>query len=96
MKTNAFYTWLPVLMTVVVTVLGFVVFAPEEVGALFYTNLVYTVVLEGLFFGWFHMHRLKSDADQTPFFKVFVGMHTMSYLVVSVVWVLLYSCVLEG
>ena len=91
MKTNPFYTWLPGLMTVVVTVLGFLVFAPEEPTKLFYVNLAYLVVLEGLFFGWFHMGKLKSDAAQTPFFKVFVGVHTMYYLIVSLVWMLIYT-----
>ena len=66
MKANPFYTWLPGLLTIVVTVLGFLVFAPEEPSTLFYVNLVYLIVLEGLFFGWFHMGKLKSDAAQTP------------------------------
>ena len=91
MKTNPFYTWLPGLLTIVVTLLGFLVFAPEEPGKLFYINMVYLVLLEGLFFGWFHMGKLKSDAAQTPYFKVFVGMHTMGYLIVSLVWMLIYS-----
>jgi magnesium-transporting ATPase (P-type) len=95
MKTNPFYTWLPGLMTVVVTILGFLVFAPEEPTALFYVNLVYVVLLEVLFFGWFHMGKLKSDQAQTPYFKVFVGMHTLGYLVVSLVWMLIYSLLLS-
>ena len=95
MKTNPFYTWLPGLLTIVVTLLGFLVFAPEEPGKLFYVNMVYLVVLEGLFFGWFHMGKLKSDAAQTPYFKVFVGMHTMGYLVVSLLWMLIYTIFLS-
>lgn len=95
MKTNPFYTWLPGLLTIVVTLLGFLVFAPEEPGKLFYINMVYLVLLEGLFFGWFHMGKLKSDAAQTPYFKVFVGMHTMGYLIVSLVWMLIYSVFLS-
>ena len=95
MKTNPFYTWLPGLLTVVVTLLGFLVFAPEEPGKLFYINMVYLVLLEGLFFGWFHMGKLKSDAAQTPYFKVFVGMHTMGYLVASLLWMLIYSVFLS-
>ena len=95
MKTNPFYTWLPGLLTIVVTLLGFLVFAPEEPGKLFYVNMVYLVVLEGLFFGWFHMGKLKSDAAQTPYFKVFVGMHTMGYLVISLLWMLIYSVFLS-
>ena len=95
MKTNPLYTWLPGLMTVVVTVLGFLVFAPEEPGKLFYVNMVYLVLLEILFFGWFHMGKLKSDAAQTPYFKVFVGMHTMGYLVVSLMWMLIYTVFLS-
>ena len=58
MKTNPLYTWLPGLMTVVVTVLGFLVFMPEEPGKLFYVNMAYLVLLEVLFFGWFHMGKL--------------------------------------
>ena len=95
MKTNPLYTWLPGLMTVVVTVLGFLVFAPEEPGKLFYVNMVYLVLLEILFFGWFHMGKLKSDVAQTPYFKVFVGMHTMGYLVVSLLWMLIYTVFLS-
>ena len=95
MKTNPLYTWLPGLMTVVVTVLGFLVFAPEEPGKLFYVNMVYLVLLEILFFGWFHMGKLKSDAVQTSYFKVFVGMHTMGYLVVSLLWMLIYTVFLS-
>lgn len=95
MKTNPLYTWLPGLMTVVVTVLGFLVFLPEEPSKLFYVNLAYLVLLEVLFFGWFHMGKLKSDAAQTPYFKVFVGMHTMGYLVVSVLWMLIYTIFLR-
>ena len=91
MKTNPLYTWLPGLLTIVVTILGFFVFAPEVMGALFYVNLVYAVVLGGLFFGWFHMGKLKSDAAQTPYFKVFVGMHTLGYIIVSLLWMLVYS-----
>ena len=95
MKTNPFYTWLPGLMTVVVTILGFLVFMPEEPSTLFYVNMVYAVFLEGLFFGWFHMSKLKSDAAQTPYFKVFVGYHTMTYLIVSLVWMVVYSVFLS-
>lgn len=95
MKANPFYTWLPALLTIVVTVLGCLVFAPEEPGKLFYVNLVYLIVLEGLFFGWFHMGKLKGDADQTPYFKVFVGIHTMYYLLVSIVWMVIYTAFLS-
>lgn len=95
MKANPFYTWLPALLTIVVTVLGFLVFAPEEPGKLFYVNLVYLIVLEGLFLGWFHMGKLKGDADQTPYFKVFVGIHTMYYLLVSIVWMVIYTAFLS-
>ncbi|MBQ5625699.1 MAG: hypothetical protein IIU96_01505 [Paludibacteraceae bacterium] len=95
MKTNPLYTWLPGLLTVVVTVLGFLVFMPEEPSKLFYVNMAYLVLLEVLFFGWFHMGKLKSDAAQTPYFKVFVGMHTMGYLVVSVLWMLIYTIFLR-
>ena len=94
MKTNPLYTWLSGLLTVVVTVLGFLVFMPEEPSKLFYVNMAYLVLLEVLFFGWFHMGKLKSDAAQTPYFKVFVGMHTMGYLVVSVLWMLVYTFLL--
>ena len=41
------------------------------------------------------MGKLKSDAAQTPYFKVFVGMHTMGYLVVSVLWMLIYTIFLR-
>lgn len=94
MKTNPLYTWLPGLLTVVVTILGFIIFAPEEIGTLFYVNMAYTVVLEVLFFGWFHMGKMKGDEAQTPYFKVFVGMHTLVYIFVSLIWMLVYSLAL--
>jgi hypothetical protein len=37
------------------------------------------------------MGKLKSDAAQTPYFKVFVGMHTLGYIIVSLLWMLVYS-----
>lgn len=95
MKANPLYTWLPGLLTIVVTALGFLVFAPEEPSTLFYVNLVYLILLEGLFFGWFHMGKLKGDAAQTPYFKVFVGIHTMYYLLLSVVWMVIYTAFLS-
>ncbi len=95
MKTNPFYTWLPGLMTIVVTVLGFLVFAPEEPTKLFYVNMVYLVLLEGIFFGWFHIGKLKSDSSQTPYFKVFVGVHTMYYLMASLLWLIVYTLLLS-
>lgn len=95
MKTNIFYTWLPCILTILVTILGFFLFIPTDPTALFYINLVYLIVLEGLFFGWFYMGKLESDREQTPFFKVFIGVHTMYYLMISLLWMLLYTLLLS-
>ncbi|MBQ5775083.1 MAG: hypothetical protein IIW05_04355 [Paludibacteraceae bacterium] len=95
MKTNIFYTWLPCVFTILVTILGFFLFFPSNPTALFYINLVYLIVLEGLFFGWFNIGKLESDRAQTPFFKVFIGVHTMYFLMISLIWMLLYTLFLS-
>lgn len=52
MNKNPFYTWLTPVLTGVVTIACFFLFQPEEPTALFWINLVYTLLLEALFFGW--------------------------------------------
>ncbi|MBP5346225.1 MAG: hypothetical protein J6X31_02285 [Bacteroidales bacterium] len=52
MNKNPLYTWLTPVSTGVVTIVCFFLFQPEETTALFWINLVYTLLLEALFFGW--------------------------------------------
>ncbi|MBP5717182.1 MAG: hypothetical protein J6W69_08695 [Bacteroidales bacterium] len=59
MRMNPFYTWLTPLLAMAVTVAAFLLLMSDEPTALFWINLGYTLVLEGLFFGWLLWGRKK-------------------------------------
>ena len=89
---NPLYTWLTPLLTVLITVLGFVLLRPEETTALYWINMSYLIVLETLFFGWFEVGRWKNT--QTNYFSVFWGVHALYYIAGSLLWMGLYSLLL--
>lgn len=89
---NPLYTWLTPLLTVLITVLGFVLLRPEETTALYWINMSYILVLEALFFGWFEVGRWKNT--QTNYFSVFLGVHALYYIAASLLWMGLYSLLL--
>lgn len=41
------------ILTGIITLVLFLLFRPENAGALFYTNMIYTLLLEGFLFGFF-------------------------------------------
>lgn len=78
------------------TIVMFFIFRPENAGALFYTNMVYTLVLEGIFFGYINVLFQKKNHDlSTPFYAVF-GIVAVYYIVAGLAWMLLYSIALSG
>ena len=89
---NPLYTCLTQLLTMGITVLGFVLLRPEETTALYWINMSYLIVLEALFFGWFEVGRWKNT--QTDYFSVFLGVHALYYIAASLLWMGLYSLLL--
>lgn len=89
---NPLYKWLAPVLLIGVTLLGFFLLRPAEPGALFWINLIWLVALEVLFFVWLRWGRLKSRSvdEQTLYFRIFLGIGTLYYIIASVVWMLFF------
>ncbi|MDR1859756.1 MAG: hypothetical protein LBR06_02390 [Bacteroidales bacterium] len=83
------------IVAIAVTVALFFLFKPKETTELFYINLVFTVILEGVFFGFLNVLHLKKDGVSTPFVTVF-GMYSIFYIILGAVWMLGYSLLISG
>lgn len=79
------------LVVMVATVLLFFVFMPADAGALFYTNLVYSVVLEAVFFGW--LGSLWGRASLPRALAAVFGVYAAFYVVAGFIVMLAYSVV---
>lgn len=75
------------------TVLMFFLFRPEESGALFYVNLCYTLLLEGVFFGWLGL--LRGDNGFSVAFRAAMGVCAFFYVMAGFGWMLLYGMLLS-
>ena len=82
------------IVTGVLTIVLFFLFRPEETTALFYLNLVYSLVLEGVFFGYIGSLHRDSETVSTPFKTVF-GITAAYYIIGGLGWMLLYSLLLR-
>lgn len=80
-------------LTAILTIVLFFMFKPEETTGLFWLNLIYTVLLEAIFFGYIISLNHKSDTVSTPFKAVF-GIYALYYIIIGLVWMLLYSLLL--
>jgi hypothetical protein len=83
------------IVVIAVTVALFFLFKPQETTELFYINLVFSVILEGVFFGFLNVLHLKKDGVSTPFIAIF-GMYSIFYIILGVVWMLGYSFLISG
>lgn len=92
MKTNLFYSWLTPALAYGVTLLGFVLLKPDSPSAVYWINMVYAFFLEALFFIWLHKGHaeIKEVTNQTPYFKVFLGVCTLYYIGAAVLWMIYY------
>lgn len=92
MKTNPFYSWLTPALAYGVTLLGFVLLKPDSPTAVYWINMVYTFFLEVLFFIWLNKGHaeIKEVTQQTPYFKVFLGVCTLYYIGAAVLWMVYY------
>lgn len=79
---------------VIATILLFFLFKPQDAGTLFYLNLVYTILLESIFFGWLQLLRSDSKVGVSPLLAVVLGNFALFYVVIGIGMMLLYSLVL--
>ena len=89
---NPFYSWLTPVLAVGVTLLGFMLLRPEEPTSLYWINLAYSICLEVLFFVWLRWGRIRSRSvdEQTIYFRVFLGVGTLYYIIAAVLWMVFY------
>ena len=85
---NPFYSFLTPVLAICVTLLGFLLLKPEETTALYWINMAYAVCLEILFFVWLRWGRFEARSvdEQTPYFRIFLGVGTIYYIICSVLW----------
>lgn len=89
---NPFYKWLTPLLAISVTLLGFVLLKPDAPTSLYWINLAWLLALEMLFFVWLRWGRLQSRGvdEQTIYFRVFLGVGTLYYILASIVWMVFF------
>lgn len=83
---------LPIL-TAATTLLLFFLFKPEDASALFYTNLCYTLLLEGIYFGYLAVSRTNYSSVSTVF-KIVLGVWAVYYVILGTAWMLIFSLLL--
>lgn len=85
---------LPVIGAIIVVALFFL-FKPEGAGALFYTNLVYTVlVVESFFF--LYLYSVGKKENTSVAFTASLWVTLSYYLIAGIIWLLLYSLLLRN
>lgn len=93
-KINTFANVVMPVIVILTTILLFFLFQPEGSGALFYVNLCYTVILEGIFFGWLGLLRM-GGTNFSVAFRAAMGICAFYYVVAGFSWMLLYGLVLS-
>lgn len=73
------------------TIALFFIFIPAEPGPLFWTNLVYLVVLETILFAYIAWLPRQGSS---VVLKWLTGVYTIIYIVVALIWLLLFSTLL--
>lgn len=79
------------LAIIVVTIALFFTFQPEEPGTLFWTNLVYSVILEIILLAYIVW--LPAHGDSVAL-KWMFGVYSVIYVCIALAWMLLFSIVL--
>lgn len=82
------------LVVIAITVALFIMFMPQETTRLFYINLVYTVLLEVVFFGYLNILQAKKNDLSVPFYAIF-GIYSLYYIILGFGLMLVYSLVLR-
>lgn len=94
-RINLLADWVMPGAFLLVTIILFFVFQPQETTALFYVNMVYTLLLEVLFFGWLRFGR-KGSSDTSMIFRLVSGTLSGVYVVVGFVIMLIYGLLLAS
>ncbi|MGP1539030.1 hypothetical protein [Bacteroides pyogenes] len=89
---NIFYGWLTPLLAFGITLSGFILLKPDEPTAVYWINMVWLFFLEGLFFVWLRWGHaeVKKVNNQTPYFRIFLGVSTLYYIAAGVLWMVYY------
>lgn len=93
-KINTFANVVMPTVVIAATVLLFFLFQPAESGALFYVNLCYTLLLEGVFFGWLAL--LRGGDGFSVAFRAAMGICAFFYVMAGIGWMLLYGILLSA
>lgn len=89
---NPLYTILTPILTVGVTLLGFVLLRPTDPPAIYWVTVAWVLALELVFFIWLKWDKLSIQwkEGQTTVFSLFTGTGTVFYVIVSVVWIVAF------
>lgn len=82
------------LLTGIVSILLFLLFQPEDAGVLFYTNLAYTLLLEGIFFGYLNCIQRRNRNISGAFYSI-LGIGTIYYMICGTGWMIVYSLLMN-
>lgn len=79
-------------ITAIVTIAIFFFFKPEEpTWHLFFFNMLYTVFLELVLFGWLGFLYLGNKGETTQVFKIVSGVTAMYYVIIGALIMLIYN-----
>lgn len=90
-RINIFANVMSPIAVMVVTIVLFFVFSPDDTGTLFWFNMIYTVMLEGILFayiGWLPLSK------SSVILKWMCGTFAIIYICIALVWMLLFGLLL--
>lgn len=89
---NPLYRWLMPVLAICATILGYLLLMPDNPSALYWINLTWSLSLVVLFFVWLRWGRWNSRSvdEQTVYFRVFLGVGTLYYILASIAWMIVY------
>lgn len=79
------------IAVVLITIILFFVFQPEEPGTLFWTNLVYSVILEVILLGYLVWLPARGESVAL---KWMFGVYSVIYVCIALAWMLLFGLLL--
>ena len=80
------------ILTGIITLVLFLLFRPENAGALFYTNMIYTLLLEGFLFGFLSLLQKESKNISGAFYSI-ISVGAIYYIIFGSGWMIAYSLV---
>ena len=83
------------ILTGIITLVLFLLFRPENAGALFYTNMIYTLLLEGFLFGFLSLLQKESKNISGAFYSI-ISVGAIYYIIFGSGWMIAYSLLLTA